>query len=169
MKEGGREEENKNRLGVSNQNKYLVHIKKLITHKLTIWPIGLFSLFSPLWIISKCQINQIHFTLKNNLISIFLYLLTSFFSSFLFFIAILFDSDSFIFFDDNTTITIDGKSCSHPAVPLYAQVILSDEQFLQPGSTATYKCDDGYELFGTATRTCNLDGQWSDELPYCGK
>lgn len=36
MKEGGREEENKNRLGVSNQNKYLVHIKKLITHKLTI-------------------------------------------------------------------------------------------------------------------------------------
>ncbi|XP_074599760.1 CUB and Sushi multiple domains furrowed isoform X2 [Brevipalpus obovatus] len=58
-----------------------------------------------------------------------------------------------------------GKPCPHPAVPLYAQVTLSDE--LQPGSKATYKCDDGYELFGPSSRTCNFDGKWSEELPYC--
>lgn len=61
----------------------------------------------------------------------------------------------------------DGKPCPHPAVPLYAQVSLSDE--LQPGSRATYACDDGYELFGSSVRTCDFDGKWTGELPYCGE
>jgi hypothetical protein len=63
----------------------------------------------------------------------------------------------------------DAKSCPHPAIPLYSQVTLSDEQNLNPGSTATYKCDDGYELFGPSIRICSNEGKWSGELPYCGK
>lgn len=59
----------------------------------------------------------------------------------------------------------DGKPCPNPAVPLYAQVNLSDD--LQPGSKATYTCDDGYELFGPSVRTCNFDGKWTEDLPYC--
>ncbi|RWS28808.1 Lectin C: F5/F8 and sushi domain-containing protein-like protein [Leptotrombidium deliense] len=62
---------------------------------------------------------------------------------------------------------VDCKPCPHPAVPLYAQVVLSDEVHLQSGSTATYKCDDGYELFGTSVRNCGYDGKWTGDLPYC--
>lgn len=64
-------------------------------------------------------------------------------------------------------IVSDGKPCPNPAVPLYSSVILSDD--LQPGSKATYTCDDGYELFGPSVRTCNFDGKWTEELPYCGR
>jgi len=62
----------------------------------------------------------------------------------------------------------DAKSCPHPSIPLYSQVTLSDEQNIKPGSTATYKCDDGYELFGSSIRLCSNDGKWSGDLPYCG-
>lgn len=59
------------------------------------------------------------------------------------------------------------KTCPRPAVPLYAQVTLSDDYLLRVGSTATYQCDDGYELFGSATRVCTSNGKWSGDLPYC--
>lgn len=59
-----------------------------------------------------------------------------------------------------------GGNCPHPAVPLYAAVHFSSED-RSAGSTATYSCDEGYELFGVPTRTCSQDGRWSGELPYC--
>ena len=35
------------------------------------------------------------------------------------------------------------------------------------GDTATYTCDDGYELIGSMTVTCMDDGAWSDGPPMC--
>ena len=35
------------------------------------------------------------------------------------------------------------------------------------GDTATYTCDDGYELIGSSTRTCQSNGEWSDAPPIC--
>ena len=35
------------------------------------------------------------------------------------------------------------------------------------GSTATYSCDEEYELNGEATRTCQDNGEWSGEEPTC--
>jgi hypothetical protein len=35
------------------------------------------------------------------------------------------------------------------------------------GSTATYACNPGYELSGTATDTCQADRSWSDSPPTC--
>jgi hypothetical protein len=35
------------------------------------------------------------------------------------------------------------------------------------GSTATYSCDSGYDLVGSATVTCQTDGTWSDAPPSC--
>ncbi|KAH9415308.1 C-type lectin (CTL) or carbohydrate-recognition domain (CRD) [Dermatophagoides pteronyssinus] len=56
--------------------------------------------------------------------------------------------------------------CPYPSVPLYADVQLSSE-FIVNGTKAFYKCNDGYELFGTTIiRTC-IDRKWSGTLPYC--
>ena len=35
------------------------------------------------------------------------------------------------------------------------------------GSTARYVCDPGFQLVGRATRTCQADGKWSGEEPFC--
>ncbi|KAK6627548.1 hypothetical protein RUM44_010026 [Polyplax serrata] len=58
-------------------------------------------------------------------------------------------------------------NCGHPAVPLNTRVSLSQAN-LSPGTTATYTCDSGYELFGASQRTCSSDGTWTGELPFCG-
>ena len=34
-------------------------------------------------------------------------------------------------------------------------------------STATYSCEDGYNLVGDAVRTCLSSGIWSGYSPYC--
>ena len=36
------------------------------------------------------------------------------------------------------------------------------------GDTATYTCDQGYELMGAETLTClSIGAQWNDSLPEC--
>ncbi|CAH1262671.1 CSMD3 [Branchiostoma lanceolatum] len=35
------------------------------------------------------------------------------------------------------------------------------------GDTASFSCDPGYELVGSAVRTCQADGQWSGVQPTC--
>ena len=35
------------------------------------------------------------------------------------------------------------------------------------GSEATYGCNDGFELQGNTTRTCQEDGQWTNMAPVC--
>jgi hypothetical protein len=37
----------------------------------------------------------------------------------------------------------------------------------EPGATATYSCDQGYDLSGPRTRTCGQDGKWSGQEPSC--
>ena len=37
------------------------------------------------------------------------------------------------------------------------------------GSTATYSCNQGFALIGGATRTCQSNGEWSGEEPFCGR
>ena len=32
---------------------------------------------------------------------------------------------------------------------------------------ATYECDDGFELDGTETRQCQLNGEWANDAPVC--
>lgn len=36
-----------------------------------------------------------------------------------------------------------------------------------PGSVATYSCNGGHSLLGSATRQCQSDGTWSNEPPTC--
>lgn len=41
-------------------------------------------------------------------------------------------------------------------------------EFIVNGTVAFYKCNEGYELFGTPTRFC-ANGKWHGTIPYCGK
>ena len=38
---------------------------------------------------------------------------------------------------------------------------------LTEGGVATYVCDDGFELEGSMTRTCESSGMWSGVEPMC--
>ncbi|XP_014203613.1 sushi, von Willebrand factor type A, EGF and pentraxin domain-containing protein 1 [Copidosoma floridanum] len=66
-----------------------------------------------------------------------------------------------------TSRTVVDVKCGHPAVPMNARVSLSDES-LKVGTTATYSCDVGYELFGGNAMSCGNKGKWQGELPFCG-
>ncbi|XP_077497502.1 P-selectin-like [Amblyomma americanum] len=57
-------------------------------------------------------------------------------------------------------------SCPPPAVPLYATISFTNDD-RSPGTVVTYTCDPGYELFGTATRSCSDQGRWVGGIPYC--
>ena len=54
--------------------------------------------------------------------------------------------------------------CIHLGSPDNGYVSLSGNG---PGSTATYGCNLGYVRVGTATRTCQDDGEWSGSEPSC--
>ena len=56
---------------------------------------------------------------------------------------------------------VDCGSLSDPANGL---VNVSTTVF---NSTATYSCNDGYNLVGDTTRTCLPSGLWSDSSPQC--
>ncbi|KAG7211173.1 hypothetical protein KM043_010494 [Ampulex compressa] len=60
-----------------------------------------------------------------------------------------------------------GLKCGHPAVPMNAKVSLTDES-LAIGTVAQYTCDVGYELFGSTSLTCNGQGKWQGDFPFCG-
>uniref|UniRef100_A0A147BFW2 Putative eel-fucolectin tachylectin-4 pentaxrin-1 domain protein n=1 Tax=Ixodes ricinus TaxID=34613 RepID=A0A147BFW2_IXORI len=63
-------------------------------------------------------------------------------------------------------ISTTAAQCPNPAVPVYAKATFSNDD-RRAGTVVTYSCDDGYELFGTATRTCSEKNRWVGELPYC--
>ena len=37
------------------------------------------------------------------------------------------------------------------------------------GHTVTYRCNPGYRIMGTSTRTCQSNGQWSGSQPSCAR
>ena len=61
-------------------------------------------------------------------------------------------------FPPNTT------ACSDLAAPLYGSVTVDGTT---TGSTASYSCDDGYELVGDVMRVCMSDSEWSGTPPVC--
>lgn len=61
---------------------------------------------------------------------------------------------------DGLTCTMETTTCDPLTNPAHGTVDVND-------TTATYTCDAGYGLSGTATRTCGGDGHWSDAAPTC--
>lgn len=60
-----------------------------------------------------------------------------------------------------TTVVND---CGLPPDPLHGSVSLTSTTV---GAVATYSCATGYQLAGTAKRTCQADGTWSASAPTC--
>ena len=54
--------------------------------------------------------------------------------------------------------------CGGLASPANGEVATSTTTF---GSTATYSCNNGYILSGSATRNCQADAMWSSTEPTC--
>lgn len=54
--------------------------------------------------------------------------------------------------------------CPHLSDPNYGSVSVSG---LRVGSTASYKCNDGFTLIGVTTRRCLITGHWTGEAPTC--
>ena len=54
--------------------------------------------------------------------------------------------------------------CGDLSDPSNGQVTLTGTTF---GSTATYECNTGFTLMGNMERTCQDDGNWSENEPTC--
>ncbi|KAH9399906.1 C-type lectin (CTL) or carbohydrate-recognition domain (CRD) [Tyrophagus putrescentiae] len=64
---------------------------------------------------------------------------------------------------------VAAQTCGYPGSPAHAIVSMSPQGPIQSGTTATYNCDNGYELLGPARRTCNENGTWTPlGIPFCG-
>ena len=55
-------------------------------------------------------------------------------------------------------------TCPVPSAPANGQVSQSGNRF---GDVVTFKCNVGYNLNGSETRTCQADGFWSGKQPSC--
>ena len=59
--------------------------------------------------------------------------------------------------------TVEGYCCD-PGTPVNGRRSISG---LTKGHTVAYTCNTGYELSGSATRTCQFNGSWSGSSATC--
>ncbi len=60
---------------------------------------------------------------------------------------------------------LTAVNCGNLTVPMNGIVDTSSGTTYQ--ETATYTCNDGYQLVGALTRTCQDNGEWSLSAPTC--
>jgi len=46
-------------------------------------------------------------------------------------------------------------------------MIFCSEELPSEGDSCSFTCNDGFELSGDQTRTCQSDGTWSGSQPFC--
>ena len=59
---------------------------------------------------------------------------------------------------------LEPVDCGGLTQPANGQVTLNGTVY---DSRATYTCDDGFSLVGSASRVCQADGSWSPNPPSC--
>ena len=55
-------------------------------------------------------------------------------------------------------------NCGDPGTPANGERVGTEFTY---GKTIIYDCDPGYQLSGSRTRTCQLDGSWSGSVASC--
>lgn len=64
---------------------------------------------------------------------------------------------------------LQQPTCGYPGSPAHASVTFNTSHVVA-GTSATYNCDNGYELLGPPRRLCQANGTWSPVgIPFCGK
>ena len=61
-------------------------------------------------------------------------------------------------------IIVTGIECPDLSDPANGAVTVNGQSV---GDTADYSCNDGFELVGAMTVTCESDGEWSDDPSVC--
>ena len=61
-------------------------------------------------------------------------------------------------------MSVTVVDCGSLMDPVNGAVSLTNTTY---NSTATYSCNDGFNLVGDTTRTCLASGNWSDSAPTC--
>lgn len=56
------------------------------------------------------------------------------------------------------------NSCGNPGTPTDGQKIGQNYQY---GDVVTFKCNEGYNLVGSSSRTCKTDNNWNGTQPTC--
>ena len=74
------------------------------------------------------------------------------------------DSELNIFLEQEVIFPNAVVDCSSLTAPENGLVNVPTTIF---NSTATYSCNDGYNLVGDTTRTCLASGNWSGDDPNC--
>lgn len=59
---------------------------------------------------------------------------------------------------------LKAVTCSNLQAPANGVIDIPSLEF---NGVATYSCNNGYNLVGVATRTCQASGSWSGIPPYC--
>ena len=57
------------------------------------------------------------------------------------------------------------RTCATPIAPTNGSVVLPVE--FVSGTVATFTCDRGHSLSGSASMVCLLNGQYSSPIPTC--
>ena len=70
-----------------------------------------------------------------------------------------------IIFQWNAEVSIE--SCGYPGDPSYGAISADPSDDLLIGDNISTTCDPGYELQGSANRTCESDGDWSGDSATC--
>ena len=63
------------------------------------------------------------------------------------------------------SISLSAAGCSNLTDPMNGRVAVMTGNSI--GDTASYLCNDGFELEGALNLTCQSDGTWSDPPPTC--
>lgn len=61
---------------------------------------------------------------------------------------------------------VAALQCGFPGRPAYGRVSLIRDAY-DEGVTVSYSCDNGFNLLGQGSRTCQSNGTWSGKLPVC--
>jgi len=65
---------------------------------------------------------------------------------------------------DGVQPTCELIDCGDPGTPANGERVGSEFTY---GKTITYDCDPGYQISGSRSRTCQLDGSWSGSVATC--
>ena len=68
-----------------------------------------------------------------------------------------------------SVVTCPDRSLSNGTVSFDRDPVDNGQYGLYPvNTTSTFRCKDGYSVFGHNSSTCEISGRWSQPTPWCG-